>query len=53
MLSQKAVDDFKALVKKKRGIELSDSVARSMAQGWLEFFAFVCKPIPNEEQKRK
>ena len=49
MLSQKAVDKFKSLVEQKRGIKLSDSEARTMAQDWLELFKLVYKPIPDEK----
>lgn len=49
MISQKAVDEFRELVEKKRGIKLSDSETRTMATEWLEFFKLIYRPIPNEK----
>ena len=48
-LSEKAVKDFQDLVKRKRGIELSDDEARSMAYEWLSFFKLVYEPMEEEK----
>jgi hypothetical protein len=52
MLSDKAVNEFRELAKKNRGIELSEPEARTMATKWLKFFALVYKPMKNEENKK-
>lgn len=49
-LSEKAVKDFQKLVKLKRGIDLSDSEAQTMALEWLEFFKMIYKPIKEEKR---
>lgn len=52
MLSDEAVNEFRELAKKHRGIELTESEARTMATKWLKFFALVYEPMKNEEAKK-
>jgi len=49
-LSEKAVKDFQSLVKKKRGIDLSDEEAQAMALDWLQFFKLVYEPMQKESK---
>jgi len=44
-LSAKAVEDWKKLVKKKCGVDLSDDEAQTMALEWLEMFKLVYEPM--------
>jgi|GEM_PF-1454724 len=52
-LSEKAIKEFKELVLRKRGIELSDQDAQKMAMEWLSFFKLVYKPIEEENGVRR
>ena len=51
MLSDEAVNEFRKLVKKKRGIELTESEARTMASDFLDFFKLVYKPISDNKER--
>lgn len=47
-LSDSAIQDFKKLAKKHRGIDLTDDEAQTLALKWLKLFALVYEPMKEE-----
>lgn len=48
MLSQKAIEEFKQIMKEEQGIELSDERAREAAERLLSLFRVIYRPLPEE-----
>lgn len=46
MISKERMAEFKALYRKKYGVELDDEAAREMAERFLAMFKVVYRPIP-------
>lgn len=52
MLSKKALQDYKAIYKKRYGVELSDQEAQEKGRKLLEFFKLIYQPIPKKWLKQ-
>lgn len=49
-LSEKAISEFQELVRKKRGIVLTDDEAQTLALKWLKFFSLVYEPMKDKDK---
>jgi len=49
-LSDAAIQDFKKLAKKHRGVNLTDDEAQTLALKWLKFFVLVYEPMKDESK---
>jgi len=51
MLSKKAIEEFKQIMKEEQGVELSDEEAREAAEKLLNLFRVIYRPLPKGRPK--
>jgi len=48
MLSQKAVEEYRKIMKRERGVEYTKEEARKAAESLLNLFKIIYRPIPKK-----
>jgi hypothetical protein len=50
-LSQKAIEDFKAIYRKEFNEDISDAKAQELGESLISLFRVIYRPLPEEDEK--